>query len=161
MNQRQEWQQQTESMGIFCLSARKDSLLMWSHYADGHRGICLQFSTCQEQLFGCTLDPVVYQELHPELATTDTIDHEWTRRYLTTKARDWSYEQEWRIFYHTPGLQVAPHEELSAVILGCSISASDCQEVIKWVRARPSPTLLYQADREEGAFRLRFSPIEG
>ena len=160
VNGRQEMERVTESVGIFCLSARNDSLLMWSHYTDGHRGICLQFSTGQGQLFGCTLEQVIYQDLHPELAITDTNDLHWTRRYLTTKALDWSYEQEWRIFYDTPGPQVAPHEEMSAVILGCSISPSDRQEVVEWVRTRPRPTLLYQAQREDGAFRLRFSPIE-
>lgn len=30
--------------GIFCLSERDDSMLMWSHYGDQHRGICLGYS---------------------------------------------------------------------------------------------------------------------
>lgn len=155
--QKQQMERATESIGIFCLSARNDSLLMWSHYADGHRGICLEFSTSQDQLFGCRLDPVVYEE-HPELFVGDTINLDWARKYLTTKARDWSYEQEWRIMYSTPGAQTAPPKELSAVILGCSISISDRQEVVEWVSARRVPTRVYQAGREEGAFRLRFSP---
>ena len=29
--------------GIYCLSAVPDDILMWAHYADGHRGFCLQF----------------------------------------------------------------------------------------------------------------------
>ena len=29
--------------GIYCLSAVPDHILMWAHYADGHRGFCLQF----------------------------------------------------------------------------------------------------------------------
>jgi len=156
--QKQQMEQVTESIGIFCLSACKDNLLMWSHYADGHRGICLEFSTSQDQLFGCRLDPVVYKELHPELFVTDNVNLEWTRRYLTTKARDWSYEREWRIINCPPGARTAPHEELSGVILGCSIPASDRQEVLEWARARPVPIQVYQAGREEGAFRLRFSP---
>ena len=28
---------------IFCLTPQNESLLMWAHYADSHRGICLQF----------------------------------------------------------------------------------------------------------------------
>jgi hypothetical protein len=31
------------NMGILCLSARCDSILMWSHYADYHRGFCIGF----------------------------------------------------------------------------------------------------------------------
>ena len=29
---------------IFCLTSRRDSILMWSHYAKNHTGFCLQFS---------------------------------------------------------------------------------------------------------------------
>jgi hypothetical protein len=28
---------------IYCLSARADSQLIWGHYADHHRGVCLEF----------------------------------------------------------------------------------------------------------------------
>jgi hypothetical protein len=33
----------TEAMGLLCLSEVPDDLLMWSHYADAHRGLCLIF----------------------------------------------------------------------------------------------------------------------
>lgn len=29
---------------VLCLSAEKNSLLMWAHYADGHRGFCVEFT---------------------------------------------------------------------------------------------------------------------
>lgn len=32
-----------QHQGIACFSAKVDDLLMWSHYADGHRGFCLEF----------------------------------------------------------------------------------------------------------------------
>ncbi len=31
------------SLGVICFSERSDSLLMWSHYADNHNGICIEF----------------------------------------------------------------------------------------------------------------------
>jgi len=31
--------------GIACFSTRKDNILMWSHYAEGHKGLCLEFDT--------------------------------------------------------------------------------------------------------------------
>ncbi len=33
---------------IYCLTPDADSTLMWSHYADNHRGICLEFSVWSE-----------------------------------------------------------------------------------------------------------------
>jgi hypothetical protein len=31
--------------GVACFSAAADNLLLWAHYADGHRGFCLEFDT--------------------------------------------------------------------------------------------------------------------
>ena len=31
------------SMGILCLSESDDSLLMWAHYANNHRGMCVEY----------------------------------------------------------------------------------------------------------------------
>jgi len=36
---------------IYCLTPCCDSILMWSHYAENHLGICLEFST-DNKLFG-------------------------------------------------------------------------------------------------------------
>ena len=33
-----------EDIGVYCVSAKRDDILMWSHYADYHKGICLEFN---------------------------------------------------------------------------------------------------------------------
>ena len=39
--------------GIYCLSTVMDDILMWSHYSDSHKGLCLEFDTTKEiMLFG-------------------------------------------------------------------------------------------------------------
>jgi hypothetical protein len=38
---------------IYCLTPHADSILMWSHYADNHKGICLEFSTSVQSLRDC------------------------------------------------------------------------------------------------------------
>src|SRR5580704_921719 len=38
-----------ERFRILCLSAKPDSVVMWSHYADKHRGLCLEFGTDNEE----------------------------------------------------------------------------------------------------------------
>jgi hypothetical protein len=38
----------------YCLSTHPDSTLMWSHYGDSHRGVCLEFSV-DNNLFICAL----------------------------------------------------------------------------------------------------------
>ncbi len=34
-----------KQMGIFCMTSKRDDILMWSHYAEAHTGFCLEFKT--------------------------------------------------------------------------------------------------------------------
>lgn len=113
---------ETEKCGIFTMSSKSDDLLMWPHYADCHRGICLKFETTSGKLFGCDLLEVEYQKPYPNLSVYDNINSEWMIKYLSTKSEDWDYEREWRILYHETGPQSYPPDELSGVILGAHIS---------------------------------------
>jgi len=36
------------TFGIYCLSEVNDEILMWSHYADNHRGFCIGFNSLNE-----------------------------------------------------------------------------------------------------------------
>jgi Protein of unknown function (DUF2971) len=149
----------TESAGILCLSECNDSLLMWSHYADVHRGVCIEYSTSKDRLFGCSVDRVSYASVYPKMSLADTPDLGWVRKYLSTKSDHWEYEKEWRIFYHSIGVNFAPPEELSAVILGCMMSSQDRDAVCEWVASRSMPTRLYEARRDDGAFRIQIVPF--
>jgi hypothetical protein len=37
-----------ENLGVACFTARKARISMWSHYADNHKGFCLEFDTSFE-----------------------------------------------------------------------------------------------------------------
>ena len=43
-DQKSDIMQDTVLVG--CFSERNDSLLMWSHYADEHRGLCFGYNLC-------------------------------------------------------------------------------------------------------------------
>jgi hypothetical protein len=83
-----------KKVGIFAMSARRNHILMWSHYADSHRGICLEFATSDSKLFGCSLTQVVYQKEYPKFNIYDKIDQKWVSSYLATKAYQWLYKEE-------------------------------------------------------------------
>jgi hypothetical protein len=36
-------QEKVDAVGVLSLSSTHENILMWSHYACGHRGVCLQF----------------------------------------------------------------------------------------------------------------------
>ncbi|MEL4015976.1 DUF2971 domain-containing protein [Dryocola clanedunensis] len=91
-----------KSIRILCLTEKPDNLLMWTHYADSHKGFVIEFDTqssffnqrrSDKDEFGY-LRKVKYVEKIPELAplTSKSIE------YWTTKSVEWKYEHEWRMF---------------------------------------------------------------
>lgn len=79
---------------VYCLTPRDDNLLMWSHYAKDHTGVCLQFDVRTEPFIGAC--KVVYQ---PTLPVNTLLEHENDTmiKTLLTKSDVWSYEQEYRV----------------------------------------------------------------
>jgi hypothetical protein len=71
-------------IGILSLSAKSDDLLMWSHYADGHRGLCLEFAVRQGKLSGCDLIEVQYESQYPPFTVYDEVTLDLIRRHVST-----------------------------------------------------------------------------
>jgi hypothetical protein len=77
--------------GILCFSATWRNPVLWAHYADGHRGICLGFDVCDH-----LIERIKYQKTRSKLCTP--VSEATMRRTLYTKFFDWSYEKEWRVW---------------------------------------------------------------
>ena len=148
----------TDQIGVLCLSEVQDNLLMWAHYADSHRGVCLQFKG--EQFLG-TAQPILYQRIRPTVNPIVHSHEEMLDRSLLTKSDDWSYEREWRAFHYKSGagLYDIPAPSLAGVILGAQISVSNRESVLRWVQARQVPVKLYHATLSEAEFRLRIDAL--
>lgn len=94
---REDFQESVNStFGIFSLSAVSDSILMWSHYSDSHRGFCVGFdSDILYQLSG-HFRKVIYDDVFPEVGLLDDSLDGFLKLFIT-KSTDWSYEKEYRI----------------------------------------------------------------
>lgn len=44
-------QEVRKNTGIYCFTKSEDNILMWSHYANEHKGICLEFDHSDPDLF--------------------------------------------------------------------------------------------------------------
>ncbi len=92
----------SDMLGVVCMAEIPDDVLMWAHYAGGHRGFVAEFE-CSEskELNGVELAltafgeafRVVYRDESPVLKS----DHSNVVECFTTKATKWSYEREWRV----------------------------------------------------------------
>jgi|SRR6267143_3161473 len=84
--------QLAERFGVICFCKQWHNPLLWSHYADKHRGICLGFEIDERGL-----KAVSYVTERPNLQippTKESMDE-----LLFTKYRDWQYEEEWRNWF--------------------------------------------------------------
>jgi len=76
------------------------NLLMWSHYADSHAGVVVEYNLESQDFPRCTLEPVTYSGsrvfVEPLFfATTEPYGVE-LNKLILTKAVDWKYEEEFR-----------------------------------------------------------------
>ena len=84
-------------IGIFCLSKRADSLLMWAHYADSYAGAVIEFDGSHE-VFSNPIE-VDYHRIRPKIS----VDFYRNPREpipvaeLCVKSDQWAYEQEVRV----------------------------------------------------------------
>ncbi|MGH6826617.1 DUF2971 domain-containing protein, partial [Methyloceanibacter sp.] len=95
---------QSFGKGVFSLSERYDSPLMWSHYGNQHKGLCVEYDVSQvpqEELHRVRYGDsrrIAASRVLQWLETEDQASSEAVHRgCLLTKSLDWTYEYEWRM----------------------------------------------------------------
>jgi hypothetical protein len=150
-----------DNCGVLSLSATDSNILLWSHYAASHTGLCLKFiATNYTEFFGAA-QPVEYKDAYPTIDLFGHTPEQQIQAFLLTKATDWKYEEEWRIIDHDGGTvdKVFPEELLTEVILGARMIQEDKEAVAKWLSKRKTQVLLSQATIIPGSFALKISPL--
>jgi hypothetical protein len=83
-------------VGVCCLSLNCGNILMWSHYAHYHQGLCLEFNILQDPNLFCLTLPVKYVDSMPEYyypVDNDDIIY----KIIQPKSTEWKYEEEIRV----------------------------------------------------------------
>ena len=155
------FQKEIDRIGVLSLSSTHENILLWSHYACGHRGVCLQFRVSVDLPFlGGALDVHYSHEMPtPTLFGEDPYDR--VKAILLTKAIDWKYEREWRVIQpdSRPGPRSFHPSLLSGLILGANISPQNRDMVLSWVEQRRDPLSVYTAERDPEHFSLVFRSL--
>jgi hypothetical protein len=145
-----------ETTLVICFSKVADNELLWAHYANGHRGVCLEFcQTKRDSLFTAT-HRVHYRRELPVIGFPETDYLSAGARIALTKGEAWRYEREYRLVLSgVPRRVPFRPEELTRVILGARVSARDRVAIEGWLKG--GPTTIAHAVPRRGRFGVEFA----
>jgi hypothetical protein len=168
-----EWETLRRQTGISCLSESEKSLLMWAHYANNHRGMCVEYNLLEiNRQLRFTAIPVIYSDSRVcfRSINMDSIDQDTHTAFiesLSTKSPEWSYEKEWRIIRDKAAcgdkwndLKKGALLDMifpTSITLGCQSDASFEREVL--VYCQENEINLYKMEKDESLYQLNRKPI--
>lgn len=167
------------SSRIFCVSETPRNVVMWSHYADEHRGAVFELG-CVDELDNRLLAArqVEYTDRFVSFPSSkqyalhltgeapfDIVPLVW--RIAFSKHIDWAYEKEWRV--HLPLLDVSvgeghifleePAPVFKSITLGCRATDRDVADTVDLVKTHLPKMAVRRAVKSHNAFDLDFVDV--
>jgi hypothetical protein len=154
---------------ICCFTQKLDNLLFWAHYADSHKGFCLEYDA--------TLLPVSlafkvkYQDSYPTVEYPMPRDQRAFQPVLI-KSLDWEKELEYRIVLQSGPSAMKEHNLVSSdskflslpnnvikkIYFGANVDPAHKESIKKLIKQGPFNPTIWQATLSESTFELKFYP---
>ncbi len=168
---RQSLYEKQSNVGIFSASMINDNKLMWSHYADSHRGFCIEFDTdllirSLEIYMVNDIIPICneinYSEKNLVINPYKLNDEQAYMVFYFTKSSEWSYEKEYRILIpRNPNTVFKMKEKtITSVILGAKCSSDNKNRMKEILTNIPYEILLKQMTYDDLEFDPTFEEID-
>jgi hypothetical protein len=121
-------------IGMSSFSEVHDHELMWAHYADQYRGICIAYSFAK--LLDSLGDDVsfvrmYYNEMVPIIRHSRQEPADVAKMVLSYKNYRWLYEREWRMFAPLGKAPYADKSCVARVYLGSRIASDKRNKIIR------------------------------
>lgn len=150
--------------GILSLAKEYNCPLMWSHYADQHRGFCFGYNISQAK--NENIQPINYhrkrtitsQQILDMLNGSENAKKEIDNVVLLSKAKPWEYEKEWR-YINARGLRNSSLD-LKDVTFGLRFKGSAKYAVMQALSQRPYPVKFYEMKTIHGEFTLERREVD-
>ena len=144
--------------GIVSLAESSTCPLMWSHYGDQHKGICIGYSIPER--IADKVGRVQYvgdryvraEKLVTMLEGCEIARREVDRAVLFRKAKSWQYEREWRLI-GSLGIANSPME-MEELIFGMRCTQSMKYAVVKALEGRERNVEFFETHEIRGSFGL-------
>lgn len=102
----------SQFLGLICFASKRNNLLMWSHYANGHKGIVIGFNSNHRFFTESTqVRPVNYSPDDQRFAWDSSLNpgdegyDAMAETFVLTKSHHWQYEGEMRALLQLDGLE--------------------------------------------------------
>lgn len=150
--------------GVCSLSTTPTNILMWSHYADHHRGFVVEFTTDQNN--PKALNRPEYYLLSWPVTYTDDVpvrdiskrDFDSVEQQFLHKATDWKYENEYRCLASKAGVGVHEIDKsmITSVIAGVKMAPERINELRQLISSSglDEQIIFKQARMKKGKYEL-------
>jgi len=148
--------------GVLSLSGRNNDPLMWAHYADSCKGMCIGVAFDVDELVQSDFIPmwVEYAEELPVLGASAFFDRqpanvmEMLKVFYATKYIAWKHEAEFRLVSKIGDVALDLPGRIVEVILGEKVSDEDARSAFAAVQGRTGIRFMKMM-REPGTWKYR------
>lgn len=140
-----------KSMRICCFSESIESMLMWTHYANEHKGFAIEYGPNEKSSIALQLWPVFYRDKLFDLSRYFSRISSSLIPLLPAlhKAIDWKYEKEWRLIVPGNGEESLSMPSPKALYLGSKC----CPKIEEEITA-------IAIEKKIKLFRMSHNPLE-
>ena len=150
-----------QKMGVCSFSAVSDNVLMWSHYADNHKGFSVEYDSREGTKLRELAHKVTYTNEVPSLAAADFAPPNNEKAFdalWLTKAKCWEYEQEWRVMMNEGDKSFQAPSAIISVAFGARMPESDRVMLARVLRHQPDINFK-EARLKEGQFLIEIVDV--
>jgi len=161
-----EWKKQRINYGISCFSKIYDNILMWSHYADKHDGICVGFlvdinKLQQDDFWAFAIDYKTDFTPLPYYNKDNQDRLKMLTQYLSVKAEFWSYEKEIRLInfeYYlnqkSDFINFSKYTEIKEIYLGLKMKKRNQETIKKLFHRIKNRPIIYNMTSKKNTFEI-------
>ena len=160
---------------IACFSKRNNSILMWSHYANSHTGVCFEFeenrpffkevtyseNKCFVDIYFALSKRIAYEYLNEEIKYTDKDFANAMLAPFYSKSLDWQYEHEVRCvlsdneaytngyYLDSSTLKTFLKMKITNIFIGSRALGDELNELLIKANNRGIPVVFMKEDRNK------------
>jgi hypothetical protein len=174
------WKNDLKRMRIFCVSEEYDNILMWSHYADFHKGVVIKLKVADNKEDDDPLwlaQPVKYVPKSLPLFTSAQVEdalgvikynfNSLFEMFTYRKFDIWKYEKEWRLFTLEDNESALGYNDynfkfnkIDTIIFGCNSTESDINEIVTIVKSKNKDVHYLKAKKHKYEYKLLFEELK-